>query len=51
MVDARTVSQPPITAWLCPRPLEMPEAFLRVCVLASRRRQLAAGTSVHHPNH
>src|SRR6478752_4710781 len=33
------VSRPPITAWRCPRPLKSTEGFLRVCVLASRRRR------------
>ena len=33
------LGRPLITAWRRPRPLEMPEAFLRVCVLASRRQR------------
>src|SRR5919202_1351771 len=31
--------RPLITDWLRPRPLEIPEGFLRVCVLASRRQR------------
>ena len=43
--------RPPITARLCPRPLEIPGVFLRVCVLAWRRRRPLFRLQRHEKTH
>ena len=43
--------RPPITARLCPRPLEIPGVFLRVCVLAWRRRRPVFRVQRHEKTH
>ena len=42
---------PLITAWRCPRPLEIPEGFLRVCVLARRRQRPPDDARTYVRNH
>jgi hypothetical protein len=55
------LDRPLITAWLfcraslvtgfASRPLEIPEGFLRVCVLARRRQRPPEGAATYRKNH
>src|SRR3954471_22677726 len=50
-VSTHAARRPLITAWPCPRPLEIPEGFLRVCVLARRRQRPPGHAHTHVRNH
>jgi hypothetical protein len=51
IVDHRQASGPPACGGRCPATLEMPEAFLRVCVLAWLRRRPPFPADRHEKDH